>query len=102
MSKVPGISYPQPIGHTEVDQAIRNIYDNLFYLKRLGETIPVSIADGGTGATSSDEARTNLAAAKSGGIKAGSVTLAKITGGGSNGSISWNSDGCITSFTPPT
>ena len=35
-------------------------------------------------------------------VVAGSATLAKLTAGGANGSLTWNSDGQITAYTAPT
>jgi hypothetical protein len=60
------------------------------------------IANGGTNAASAGAALTNLGAAASGGVGANTVTLAKLTTLGTNGSLTWNADGCITSFVAPT
>lgn len=41
-------------------------------------------------------------AAISGAVAAHTITLAALTGGGTQGSITWNADGTITAFTDPT
>jgi hypothetical protein len=60
------------------------------------------ISKGGTGAATASGARTAIGAAAASGLGAGSATLAKLTPGGTNGSIGWNDDGVITSITQPT
>lgn len=60
------------------------------------------IANGGTDAVDATTARGNLGAAESGGVGAYTIALAPLTGGGTPGAISWNADGCVTSFTDPT
>ena len=63
----------------------------------------LSVARGGTGSGTASGARTNLGAAQSqspGGPH--TITLAKITGGGTNGSITFNAEGVITAFVDPT
>lgn len=62
---------------------------------------PVPVAQGGTGATTASVALSNLGGATAGINVAGTVTLAKLTTTGANGSISWNSSGCVTSFVAP-
>lgn len=59
------------------------------------------LAQGGTGSSSGAAARAALGAAATSGIGSGSVTLAKLTPGGANGSITWNADGVITGFVAP-
>jgi len=46
--------------------------------------------------------RSSVGAATSTGITATTLTLAKITGGGSNGSITLTADGCISAYVAPT
>ena|SRR5215471_12313011 len=63
----------------------------------------LSISRGGTGSGTASGALTNLGAAQAqspGGPH--TITLAKITGGGSNGSITFNAQGVITAFVDPT
>ncbi len=62
----------------------------------------LGIASGGTAAATAGSARTNLGAAAAGAPGAHTTTLAKITGGGANGSLTWNADGCVTAFADPT
>lgn len=62
----------------------------------------VPIASGGTNAATAAAARASLGAAASSGVAAHTITLAKLTGGGANGSITWNSDGVVTAFVDPT
>lgn len=63
----------------------------------------VPITSGGTGSGTAAGARTNLSAAQ---IQAPggphTVPLAKITGGGANGSLTFNAQGVITGFVDPT
>lgn len=47
-------------------------------------------------------ARGAISAAQSGAVGAGTVTLAKLTPAGTDGSISYNADGCITAVVAPT
>jgi len=64
-------------------------------------TLP--IARGGTGAVTAANARTNLGAAQAqapGGPH--TITLAALTGGGTQGSITFNAQGVITAFVDPT
>lgn len=68
----------------------------------IGAGVIVPISEGGTGATSSAAARSNLGAATKGSPGTHTIILAKITGGGANGSITWNADGTITAFVDPT
>lgn len=67
-----------------------------------GLSTPLSVGQGGTGANSAGGARTSLGAAAAGTPGAHTITLAKITGGGTDGSITWNADGVITAFVNPT
>lgn len=64
----------------------------------------LAVANGGTGATTASGARTNLgaAAAASPAITPATITLAKITGGGTDGSITVSADGVITAYVAPT
>lgn len=62
----------------------------------------IPVTNGGTGANNAASARTNLSAAQAGGVGAHTITLAKITGGGTNGSITWNADGVVTGYLDPT
>ena len=74
MSDIPGIQRPVNIDdRSTVGIAFRNVYDNLFYLREKTKAVGVS----------------------------GTVTLVKLTGGGSNGSITFT-DGVITGFVEPT
>jgi hypothetical protein len=65
-----------------------------------------ALASAETFATSGDV--TTLASAKSytdgkfPGVAAHTITLLKLTGGGSDGSITWNADGVVTGFVDPT
>lgn len=65
-------------------------------------TTPLSVTSGGTGANSASGARSNLGAAAKGTPGAHTITLLKLTGGGTDGSITWNADGCVTAFVDPT
>lgn len=70
-------------------------------ITRIPTALPVSVAQGGTGATSSSGALTNLgAAAAFTGINS-TVPLAKLTVGGTNGSITFT-NGVATAATNPT
>jgi len=60
------------------------------------------IAQGGTAAATAATARSNLGAAASAGITGAVRTLAKLTPGGTNGSITYNSEGIITASVEPT
>jgi hypothetical protein len=52
--------------------------------------------------TNQAAARANIGAAKVGGAGTTTLTLAKITPGGVNGSISFNSDGVVVGYAQPT
>ncbi len=60
------------------------------------------VANGGTNAATAAAARANLSAAQIQAPGAHTIVLAKITGGGANGSLTWNSEGVITGFVDPT
>jgi hypothetical protein len=62
----------------------------------------LGIGNGGTNAVTAAAARTSLGAAAAGTPGAHTITLAKITAGGTNGSLTWNADGVITAFVDPT
>ena len=62
----------------------------------------LGIGNGGTGGGTATAARTALSAATAGTPGVHTITLAKLTGGGANGSITWNADGVITAFVDPT
>jgi len=65
--------------------------------------LPVSVANGGTGATTAATARSNLSAAqKAAADMTITLTLAKITAGGTNGAIQFNADGVLIGFLAPT
>ena len=66
----------------------------------LGNPLPIS--SGGTDANTASGALASLGAVAASGISAGSVTLAKLTSGGTEGSISWNAGGVITGVVSPT
>lgn len=70
--------------------------------KDAGFGSPVPVANGGTGANSAAGARANLSAAQIQAPGAHTITLAKITGAGANGSLTWNSEGVITGYVDPT
>lgn len=65
---------------------------------------PLAVTSGGTGANSASGARSNLGAAAKANpaIAAATIPLAKITGGGTDGSITVNAEGIITAYTAPT
>jgi len=69
-----------------------------------GLTTPLSVAQGGTGANAAAGARTNLgaAAAANPAITGATIPLAKITGGGTDGSITVSAEGIITAYVLPT
>lgn len=52
--------------------------------------------------TSAASFRAAIGAAAATAVGAHTMTLAKITAGGTNGSLSWNADGAITAFVDPT
>jgi len=59
---------------------------------------------GGTGfsSLSTSDLRNNLNVPERITVTAHTITLAKITGGGTDGSITWNADGLITAYVDPT
>ena len=65
-------------------------------------TNPLAVSNGGTGANSAAGALANLGTAAASGIASGSVTLARLTLGGTTGSISWLAGGAISSVISPT
>lgn len=67
-------------------------------------TTPLGVASGGTGANSASGARSNLGAAAkaSPAIVAATIPLAKITGGGTDGSLTVNTEGIVTAYVAPT
>ena len=68
-----------------------------------GLTTPLPISEGGTGETSGSLAILNLGGVLSGVFPGGAtVSLAKLTVAGTNGSLTVNDNGDITAYTPPT
>lgn len=65
-------------------------------------TTALTVANGGTGATDAATARTNLGAAAAAAITGATIPLAKITGGGTDGSITVNAQGVVTAYVAPT
>jgi|SRR6185436_14512191 len=65
-------------------------------------TAPLSVGNGGTGANNAAGARGNLGAAAKAAITGATIPLAKITGGGTDGSITVNADGIVTGYVAPT
>jgi hypothetical protein len=63
-------------------------------------TLPLT--QGGTSGTSAATARAALGAAQATGVGAFTITLAKLTVLGSNGSLTWTADGTITGYAAPT
>jgi hypothetical protein len=79
------------------------VYDKVNALEaRIPSAIPVPVAEGGTGSFNAAGARTNLGAAAAQTPGAHTIPLAKITGGGADGSITWNAEGVVTGFADPT
>lgn len=77
MPDSPGIQYPTiPPEHQNLWDVFKNIFDNLFYLR--GITPQKST------------------------VGAKTITLAKITASGTDGSLSWSADGIITAYVEPT
>jgi len=70
----------------------------------LSATTPIALTSGGTGSSTASGARTNLGlgtmATQNVGISA-TVSLAKLTGGGANGSMTVT-NGIVTAYTAPT
>lgn len=62
----------------------------------------VPVAKGGTGSTTAAGALSNLGAAAAQAPGAHTITLEKITPGGTTGSISWAADGVIAAYVDPT
>jgi len=87
-------------GNTIIDGSFTG--NSTGYFDSLTLNTDLAVADGGTGASVAGTARTNLGAAAASGIGAGFVNLAKLTPGGTNGSINFNADGCITAVVAPT
>ena len=52
--------------------------------------------------SSASTARSSISAAQKTAVGAHTITLAALTGGGTQGSISWNADGCVSAFVDPT
>lgn len=62
----------------------------------------VPVTSGGTGSSAASGARSNLGAATAQAPGAHTFPIPKLTGGGANGSISWEADGVISSYVDPT
>lgn len=86
---------------TPTKNAVRDVLEDL-KATRIPSALPVPVAEGGTGSANAAGARANLGAAAAGAAGVHTITLAKLTGGGANGSITWNADGVVTAYTDPT
>jgi hypothetical protein len=60
------------------------------------------VASGGTGASTTAGALAALGGANAASISATTLTLAKITGGGSDGSLTLSAQGVVTAYSAPT
>lgn len=64
--------------------------------------VPLGVGSGGTGAQDAATARSNLGVDTPPVITATTITLAKLTTGGTNGSITVNASGRVTAYVQPT
>lgn len=68
----------------------------------VGMTITGSIGSGTIAISNAATFRSAISAAQKTSVGAHTITLAKLTPAGTNGSISWNADGCVSAYVDPT